>query len=107
MNHSVWDLSVQSSADLLAGLGTLSAVELKYEQVPGYAVPTLSKMAQLHARVFDLLGFQPSRHRRCASRQTAPAVHSPRHQPSHQRPVRNGPFSSMHAAGTRRNHLSN
>ena len=35
-------LPVQSLADLLAGLGTLSAVELRYEQVPGYAVPTLS-----------------------------------------------------------------
>ena len=52
-------LPVQSLADLLAGLGTLSAVELKYEQVPGYAVPTLSELEPLHERVFELLGFQP------------------------------------------------
>ncbi len=52
-------LPVQSLADLLAGLGTLSAVELKYEQVPGYAVPTLSALEPLHERVFELLGFQP------------------------------------------------
>ena len=41
-------LPVQSLADLLAGLGTLSAVELGYEQVPGYAVPTLSELEPLH-----------------------------------------------------------
>ncbi len=52
-------LPVQSLADLLAGLGTLSAVELRYEQVPGYAVPTLSESEPLHERVFELLGFQP------------------------------------------------
>ena len=52
-------LPVQSLADLLAGLGTLSAVELRYEQVPGYAVPTLSELEPLHERVFELLGFQP------------------------------------------------
>ena len=52
-------LPVQSFADLLAGLGTLSAVELKYPQVPGYAVPTLSELEPLHRRVFELLGFQP------------------------------------------------
>ncbi len=52
-------LPVQSLADLLAGLGTLSAVELKYAQVPGYAVPTLSELEPLHERVFELLGFQP------------------------------------------------
>ena len=38
---------------------TLSAVELRYEQVPGYAVPTLSESEPLHERVFELLGFQP------------------------------------------------
>lgn len=52
-------LPLQSLADLLAGLGTLSAAELKYEQVPGYAVPTLSQLEPLHERVFELLGFQP------------------------------------------------
>lgn len=52
-------LPLQSLADLLAGLGTLSAVELHYEQVPGYAVPTLSKLEPLHERVFELLGLQP------------------------------------------------
>ena len=52
-------LPLQSLADLLAGLGTLSAAELHYEQVPGYAVPTLSKLEPLHERVFELLGFQP------------------------------------------------
>ena len=52
-------LPVQSLADVLAGLGTLSAVELKYEQVPGYAVPTPSELEPLHERVFELLGFQP------------------------------------------------
>jgi len=50
-------LPVQSLADLLAGLGTLSAVELGYEQVPGYAVPTLSELEPLHELVFELLGF--------------------------------------------------
>jgi len=43
----------------LAGLGTLSAAELKYEQVPCYAVPTLSQLEPLRERVFALLGFQP------------------------------------------------
>ncbi|MDE0261418.1 MAG: IS1634 family transposase [Bryobacterales bacterium] len=52
-------LPLQSLADLLAGLGTLSAAELKYEQVPGYAVPALSQLEPLHERVFELLGFQP------------------------------------------------
>ena len=50
-------LPVQSLADLLAGLGTLSAVELRYEQVPGYAVPTLSELEPLHDLVFELPGF--------------------------------------------------
>jgi len=61
-------LPVQSLADLFAGLGTLSAVELRYEQVPGYAVPTLSELEPLHERVFELLGFQP---------QPAPALSKP------------------------------
>ena len=52
-------LPLQSLADLLAGLGTLCAVELHYQQVPGYALPTLSKLEPLHERVFELLGFQP------------------------------------------------
>ena len=50
-------LPVQSLADLLAGLGTLSAVDLRYEQVPGYAVPTLSELEPLHGLVFELPGF--------------------------------------------------
>ena len=41
------------------GVGTLSAVELRYEQVPGYAVPPLSEWEPPHERVFELLGFQP------------------------------------------------
>ena len=52
-------LPLQSLADLLAGLGTLGAVELHYAQVPGYAVPALSQLEPLHERVFELLGFQP------------------------------------------------
>ena len=52
-------LPVQSLAALLAGLGTLGGAELKYEQVPGYAVPTLSELEPLHERVFELLGLQP------------------------------------------------
>ncbi|MCY4584343.1 MAG: hypothetical protein OXE50_16345 [Chloroflexi bacterium] len=40
-------------------MGTLSAVELRYEQVPGYAVPPLSEWEPPHERVFELLGFQP------------------------------------------------
>jgi hypothetical protein len=52
-------LPVHSLADLLAGLGTLSALELQYAQVPGYAVPTLSELEPLHERVFELLGIQP------------------------------------------------
>lgn len=50
---------MQDVADLLAGLGTLSAVELKYEHVPGYAVPTPSELEPLHEPAFELLGFQP------------------------------------------------
>ena len=52
-------LPVQGVADLLAGLGTPSAAELRYEQVPGCVVPTLSELEQLRERVFELLGFQP------------------------------------------------
>lgn len=45
----------------MAGLDghTLPAVELHYAQVPGYAVPTLSKLEPFHERAFELLGFQP------------------------------------------------
>ena len=37
-------LPLQSFPDLLASLSTLTAVELVYEQVPGYAIPALSAM---------------------------------------------------------------
>ena len=95
---------MQSLADLLAGLGTLSAVELSYEQVPGYAVPTLSELEPLHERVFELLGFQP----RPAPALSKPPEHAgsarPRHQPSHQQAVRNAAISHD---GTRRRDLTN
>ena len=48
------NLPVQGLADLWRC--ALSAVELKYEQVPGYAVPTLSELEPLHERVFELPG---------------------------------------------------
>ena len=53
------DLPLQSLPDLLASLSTLTAVELVYESVPGYAVPTLSAMTDLQRRAFELLGLQP------------------------------------------------
>ena len=74
-------MPLQSLADPVAGLGTLSAVESHYQQEPGYAVATLSKLEPLHERVFELLGFRAYQ---------APALlRRPRRQPSHQRPVRN------------------
>jgi len=51
-------LRAQGFAHQLAGLGTLSAVEFKYAQVPGCAVPTPSDLDPFHQRVFTLLGFQ-------------------------------------------------
>ena len=53
------DLPLQSLPDLLASLSTLTAAELVYESVPGYAVPTLSAMTDLQRRAFKLLGLQP------------------------------------------------
>ena len=52
------DLPLQSLPDLLASLSTLTAVELEYESVPGYAVPTLSAMTDLQRRAFELLDLQ-------------------------------------------------
>ena len=90
---------MQSLSDLLAALSTLTALELKYEEVPGYAVPTLSELEPLHERVFDLLGSSPTRHRRPASCQSMQAVRRPRCQPSHQRPVRNAAIWHAGARG--------
>ena len=53
------NLPLQSLPDLLASLSTLTAVELEYESVPGYAVPTLSAMTDLQRRAFELLRLQP------------------------------------------------
>ena len=52
-------LPLQSFPDLLASLSTLTAVELVYEQVPGYTIPALSAMTPLQRKAFDLLGLQP------------------------------------------------
>ena len=52
-------LPLQSFPDLLASLSTLTAVELVYEQVPGYAIPALSAMTPLQRKAFDLLGLKP------------------------------------------------
>ena len=52
-------LRLQSFPDLLASLSTLTAVELVYEQVPGYAIPALSAMTPLQHKAFDLLGLEP------------------------------------------------
>ena len=52
-------LPLQSFPDLLASLSTLTAVELVYEQVPGYAIPALSAMTPLQRKAFDLLGLEP------------------------------------------------
>ena len=46
-------LPVQSFTDLLGSLGALVAVELEYEQVPGYTVPSLSELTP--PRAFKLL----------------------------------------------------
>lgn len=44
--------------DQFAGLGTLSAVELKFACVPGCAVPTPSDLEPLHQCVSTQLSFQ-------------------------------------------------
>ncbi|MYC68723.1 MAG: hypothetical protein F4X12_20605 [Acidobacteriia bacterium] len=49
-------LPAQGFADQLAGVGTLSAVELKYAQVLGGAAP--SDLEPLHQRVSAPRGFQ-------------------------------------------------
>ena len=51
-------LPAQGFADQLAGVGTLSAVELKYAQVLGGAAPTPSDLEGLHQRVSAPRGFQ-------------------------------------------------
>ena len=52
-------LPVQSFPDLMGNLGALTAVELEYEQVPGYAVPALSELTPLQRRAFELLDAEP------------------------------------------------
>ena len=52
-------LPVQSFPDLLESLGALTVVELEYAPVPGYAVPTLSELAPLQHRAFELLEAEP------------------------------------------------
>lgn len=50
---------MQSFPNLLGSLGTPTAVELEYAQVPGYPVPTLSDLTPLQRRAFELLGAEP------------------------------------------------
>ncbi|MDE0629374.1 MAG: hypothetical protein OXH99_23495, partial [Bryobacterales bacterium] len=52
-------LPLQSFPDLLASLGTLTAVELRIQGVPGHAAPTLSELPPLQKRAFQLLGLRP------------------------------------------------
>ena len=52
-------LPLKSLPDLLASLGTLTAVELRIEDVPGHAVPTLSELPPLQKKAFQLLGLRP------------------------------------------------
>lgn len=52
-------LPVYSFRELLGDLGALTAVELEYAQVPGYAVPTLSEPTPLQRRAFALLEAEP------------------------------------------------
>ena len=52
-------LPVQSFTDLLGSLGAMAAVELEYEQVPDYTVPTLSELTPLQQRAFKLLKAEP------------------------------------------------
>lgn len=52
-------LPVQSFTDLLGSLGAMAAVELEYEQVPGYTVPSLSELTPLQQRAFKLLKAEP------------------------------------------------
>ena len=53
------DLPLQSLSDLLASLSTLTAVELEYESVPGYAVPTPSAITDRQRQAVEVLGRQP------------------------------------------------
>ena len=64
-------LPLQSFPDLLASLGTLTAVELKIEGVPGLAVPTLSELTPLQKRAFKLLGLRPHPAPRLSSPESA------------------------------------
>lgn len=52
-------LPVYSLRELLGNLGTLTAVELEYAQVPGYTVPALSELTPLQRRAFALLEAEP------------------------------------------------
>lgn len=52
-------LPAYSLPELLGNLGALTAVELEYAQVPGYAVPTLSELTPLQQRAFELLEAEP------------------------------------------------
>ena len=52
-------LPLQSLRDLLASLSTLTAVELVYKQVPGYAMPPPGAMLDLQRWASELLGLQP------------------------------------------------
>lgn len=52
-------LPAYSLSELLGNLGALTAVELEYAQVPGYAVPTLSELTPLQQRAFELLEAEP------------------------------------------------
>lgn len=48
-----------SLPEVLGDLGSLTAVELEYTQVSGYAVPTLSELTPLQRRAFELLEAEP------------------------------------------------
>ena len=53
------ELSVQSFPGLLAGLSSLTAIELGHEKTPCDGVPMLSKMTSLQAKAFELHGSEP------------------------------------------------
>lgn len=52
-------LPVYGLRELLGNLGALTAVELEYAQLPGYAVPALSELTPLQRRAFALLEAEP------------------------------------------------
>ena len=53
------ELPARSFSELMGNLGALTAVELEYEQVPGYAAPALSELTPLQRRAFELLEAEP------------------------------------------------